>query len=116
MFEKLKKSLWSPDAAALTNKGNKLAHQGRHQEALDCYNKALEINPKLPQSWNGKGNTLSGAFGSHQEALEACDKALEIDPKYSSAGLTKEAPSRTSRIGNPGHQVDAHGSGIRSVC
>ena len=48
---------------------------------LDCYDKALEIDPKFAVAWNGKGSSLH-KLGRYTEALDCCDKALEIDPQH----------------------------------
>jgi Flp pilus assembly protein TadD len=36
--------------------GGALARQGRHREALDCYDKALKVSPDLPMAVAGKGD------------------------------------------------------------
>ena len=52
---------------------------GRHDEALEAYDKALEIDPNDVVAWSNKGNAL-GSLGRTDEALKAFDKALEINP------------------------------------
>jgi tetratricopeptide (TPR) repeat protein len=54
---------------------------GNPQGALECYEKALKINPNDPKSWCGKGVALD-MLGNPQGALECFDKALEINPNY----------------------------------
>jgi tetratricopeptide (TPR) repeat protein len=67
-------------AANWNNKATALCGLGRYEEANECCDKALEIDPKDIVAWNNKGVTLA-RLGRYEEANECCDKALEIDPK-----------------------------------
>ena len=62
------------------NKGVALSRLGRYQEAIQCYDEALEIDPRHVNAWANKGAALS-RLGRHAEALQCYDKALEIDPR-----------------------------------
>ena len=66
------------------NKGGSLAALGRHEEAIRCYDAALEIDSELPKVWNNKGCALS-AMGRSKQALECFDRALAIDPRFAMA-------------------------------
>ncbi len=61
---------------------------GRYQEAISCYDRALEIDPKNHYAWCNKGNVLDD-LGRYQEAISCYDRALEIDPKYANAWSRK---------------------------
>ena len=61
------------------NKGLTLVELGKYQEALDAYNKALEIDPSNPIKWGKRGELLY-ELGRYQEALDDFNKVLEIDP------------------------------------
>ena len=75
-----------------SNKGISLGELGRHQEAIDCLNKALEleINPRYASAlvWINKGHVLT-KLGRHQEAIACHDKALGINPRNALAWNNK---------------------------
>ncbi|CAD8129465.1 unnamed protein product [Paramecium sonneborni] len=56
----------------------------KYQEAIECYDKALLINPKNDQIWNNKGHALRN-LNKYQEAIECYDKALLINPQNDQA-------------------------------
>jgi Tfp pilus assembly protein PilF len=60
----------------------------KYDEAIECYNKALEINPKYAEAWNNKGNAYFD-MNKYDEAIECYNKALEINPKYAEAWYNK---------------------------
>ena len=49
------------------------------KEAIESYDKALEINPHDASVWSNKGVVL-GSMGLLKEAIECYDRALSIDP------------------------------------
>ena len=52
---------------------------GEHEKELMCYNKALNINPQLPQALFSKGITLSRIFNKDEEGVSLMLKAIEND-------------------------------------
>ncbi|HYA33723.1 MAG TPA: tetratricopeptide repeat protein, partial [Candidatus Bathyarchaeia archaeon] len=79
----------SSDMSALSarecaNKGVTLSRLGRYDEAIACYDKALELDPRLVSAWTGKGVSLYH-LGHYEEAIACYDKALELDPRYTKA-------------------------------
>jgi len=44
---------------AWNGKGNALAYLKKYEQAIECYDKAIEIDPKYVYAWNGKGNALA---------------------------------------------------------
>ncbi len=69
-------------------KGFSLDSLGRFEEAIDCYDKALEIDPKCAIAWNNKGRTLE-SLGHFDESIKCYSKALEINPQYDEAWYGK---------------------------
>lgn len=70
------------------NKGNDLIYQGKYSEAIQAFEKSIEINPQNADPWNGKGIALYN-LDRYEEAIQASEKALEINPQYSDAWDTK---------------------------
>jgi tetratricopeptide (TPR) repeat protein len=62
------------------NKGNSLAKLGRLAEAINCYDRALEINPQQAKTWRNKGAILP-KLGRFAEAINCYDRVLEINPQ-----------------------------------
>lgn len=78
------------DAEEWYKKGYALYKQGKHQKAISCYDKALEINPSDAEFWLQRGIALD-FLGKDEEALISFDKALGIDSKYAPAWFCKGA-------------------------
>jgi len=72
-------------------KGNALYEQGRYNEAVQAYNRAIMLNPQLEAAWFNKGNALY-MQGDYDEALRIFDRAIEINPQdaiaWNCRGLT----------------------------
>jgi Flp pilus assembly protein TadD len=68
-------------AFAWGNKARSLSNLGRYNEAIECYDKAIEIDPNYVFALSGKGWALADSE-KYNEAIECYDKAIEIDPNY----------------------------------
>ncbi len=66
------------------NLGNALKHQGKYEEAIDHFNKALAINPGYAKAHNNLGTVLA-AQGKTEEAIKHFGIALYINPGYAAA-------------------------------
>jgi tetratricopeptide (TPR) repeat protein len=82
--------------------GNALQEQGKLEEAIDAYTKALSIKPDYAEVYYNMGNALQEQ-GKPEEAIEAYNKALSIKPDYAKVyynmgfalkGLILSSPSR----------------------
>jgi tetratricopeptide (TPR) repeat protein len=65
-----------------------LSVTGNNQEAIACYDKAIEINPQYADAYNNKGLSLY-YLGNNQEAIACYDKAIEINPYFADAFYNK---------------------------
>ncbi len=72
----------------LHSKGFSLDREGRYDEAIRCYDKLLELDPRYAVAWYNKGNSLD-ALGRDEEAIRCYDKALEVDPRIALAWYGK---------------------------
>jgi tetratricopeptide (TPR) repeat protein len=94
------------------NKGLVDKVERRLEEAVQCYDKALEIDPKYVQAWYGKGDALyiMGRCGKVvvdleealvlaflEEALQCFDKALKLDPQNEVAQERKQQTLKAIR-------------------
>lgn len=70
------------------NEGEGLYNQGKYEEAIQAFDKAIEIEPQFAAAWNNKGVTLN-RLGRYEEALQVYDKALEFDPQFTKARNNK---------------------------
>jgi Flp pilus assembly protein TadD len=61
------------------NRGVALEKMGRSEQAVECFDKALEENPNDSWAWFNKGVSLH-RLGSLGEALYCYDRALELSP------------------------------------
>ncbi|KAI9891097.1 MAG: hypothetical protein M1814_003296 [Vezdaea aestivalis] len=89
----------------LKEDGNKAFKMGRYTQALEHYEKALEIDPKN-RGTNSKINANKGQClmkaKKYQEALAAFDRAIELDQSYS-----KAKKLRAKALGESGNWQDA---------
>lgn len=51
-----------------------------YKEAVDAFDKAIELNPQYAEAWFEKGNALT-AIGRRKDAQDAYDEARKINPK-----------------------------------
>ncbi len=54
------------------------------QEAINDYDKALQLNPRLVYAWFNKGNIFYGV-GDFTSAMQCYSEALKIDPEFGEA-------------------------------
>lgn len=89
------------DARALYQEGFQHFANGRLDEAIDCYQRAVEADPKLAIAWNGLSATLRRK-GDIDAAIDAGRKLVELEPDdalahtnlsilYQAKGLIQEA-------------------------
>lgn len=68
----------------LTNEGTSLSHLNRFDEAISCFDKALEINLRYADAYNNRGAAYAEK-GEYDHAILDYNKALEINPRDAEA-------------------------------
>lgn len=63
----------------LIHKGMDLVKRMQYENALEVFDRLLELNPEIPEAWNNRGVALFG-MGRVDDALESYDRALALDP------------------------------------
>ncbi len=76
------------DEKELIIKGDSLAKLKRYEEAIEAYEKAIELDPKDAYAWVNKGFALD-ELKRYEEAIEAYEKAIELDPKNDFSWVSK---------------------------
>jgi tetratricopeptide (TPR) repeat protein len=71
-------------AALLTYRGNAYLHQDNYRRAMNDYNDALRLEPRIPMAYCGRGFIYSA--NDHNElAVKEYDAAIRLVPKYLAA-------------------------------
>ena len=68
--------------------GDLLLSAERYKDALDCYQKALELDQSNASTFVGLGVAL-GHLERYEEALESCQKAIDLAPEYVNAWVNR---------------------------
>jgi tetratricopeptide (TPR) repeat protein len=66
------------------NLGTALSAEGKSEEAIDHYNKALRITPDYAGVYNNRGNAYA-KLGQYQLAFEDYNQAIRLKPDYADA-------------------------------
>jgi len=77
--EELRKEFDFSEEDFLFEEGKKLFTEEKYQEAIVCYNKAIELNPNDENAWCFKGKCLSD-MQRYEEAIVCYNKAIELNP------------------------------------
>jgi tetratricopeptide (TPR) repeat protein len=80
-FKELEVSEWDAQGVSLTT-------LGRLEEAIQCFDTALLLDPRHHNAWINKGNALV-RLGRRKEAIACYDKSLEICPEAAVAWHNK---------------------------
>ena len=67
-------------ASDWVEKGVALVIEGKHNEAIEAFNKAIELNPKDAVAYNNRGAAY-GQAGNYKQQIEDCNKAIELNSK-----------------------------------
>ena len=66
------------------NKGVVQTKIGKYNEALECFDRALKLNPGVSNIWLNRGIALV-KLNEFEEAMDCFDRALQLDPNNDSA-------------------------------
>ena len=64
--------------------GDTLFMEGRYQEAISCYDRAISIQAEFPEAWNNRGGALA-KMQRYEEAIASYDNALALKPEFPEA-------------------------------
>ncbi|HTY63351.1 MAG TPA: tetratricopeptide repeat protein [Acidobacteriota bacterium] len=97
--EQQKKKQFSGEVQAAFKQGVQLTNEGKYDEALAEFNKALEKEPEQPAIHAAIGNAYAKA-GKNDQALASYQKAISLSPNdpdlYTTAGITMNAMGKTA--------------------
>jgi tetratricopeptide (TPR) repeat protein len=57
---------------------------GKPEKALNAFERAIELDPKKPDGYLGRANSLN-TMGRHNDSLADYNRALALDPKLANA-------------------------------
>ncbi len=81
-------NLHAQDVALYVNRGNVWQTKGKYDKAIEAYDEAIRINPKVPQEFSNRG--LAWRFkGEYDKAIADCSAALRLKPNYLSAYVNR---------------------------
>ena len=83
--------LWTDAVKKSPKKGRPYIWQGiaynnikKYSEALDCFNKGVDLLPNFPMAYFNRAN-VNKELGNYQEAVKDYDKAIKLNPNYAIA-------------------------------
>ena len=86
-----------------------LANNGRYEEALACFEKAIKVQPHDYAAWVFHGVVLLH-LNRYQEAVTSCNKALEIQPTDPQALIFRGAALH--RLGRYAEAYDSYNQAL----
>ncbi len=78
----------SKEAENWNKKGNTLFELERFEEAMECYDTSIKLNPEYANPWCNKGNVLF-QLGRRDEAIKAVEESIKLNPEYAEAWFIK---------------------------
>lgn len=73
-----------PTAENYFKLGNNERINENYDKAIECYEKAIELNPEYAMAYNNRGYSYN-KLGEEEKAIEDYSKAIEINPEYALA-------------------------------
>jgi tetratricopeptide (TPR) repeat protein len=75
----------SKTAADYYNEGIELGNQGKYEQSLEAFTKAVEKDPNYADAYNNRGFYAKMELGDYKGAIEDFNKAIELGPKAKAA-------------------------------
>ena len=74
--------------------GNDFMNAKNYEDAIKCYDKAIELNPNGTVAYNNKGNVLE-KMQKYEDAIKCYDKVIELNPNGTAAYNNKGVVLKT---------------------
>lgn len=75
-------------ALEFKTQGNEFFKKEKYVEAIECYTKAVDLNPMDPSYFANRAACYLG-LKKYQKCIQDCDETLNLDPKFTKAWLRK---------------------------
>ena len=72
------------DAETYYNRGVDYYNQKQYESAIQCYTKAIELNPNFAMAYNNRG-AVYNELKQYERAIQDYDKAIELNPNLATA-------------------------------
>ena len=79
-LSQLVSQVWHRIKDAWSNTGLALGNLNKYEDAMEAFDKAIEINPQDSDAWYNKRLALT-KLNKYDEAMKTYDKAIEIHPQ-----------------------------------
>lgn len=70
------------------NRGLSLINLSKYEQAIECFDKAINVDPRNSGAWSNKGNALR-LIGRNREAMGCYNNAIKINPSNARAWSNK---------------------------
>ena len=86
--DQYKKAINGLNAIDWINNGIALGIAGKHQEALEAFVKAIDLDPKYSWAYMNRGIAHAN-LGDHRQAIRDYDRAIDLDPNIALAYMNR---------------------------
>ena len=90
--------------------GTALSDEGKIEEAIDHYNKAIRLEPNYIRSYYNRGNAYA-RLGQYQRAIDDLNKAISLNPDYFKAYNSRAI--NYAKLGQLKNAIDDFNKAIR---
>ncbi|WP_297247149.1 tetratricopeptide repeat protein [uncultured Brachyspira sp.] len=72
------------DSEYYFDRANIFSLEGKYEEAIVYYNKAIELDPNYTDAYNGRGKAKND-LGKYEDSIKDFNKVIELTPNYTNA-------------------------------